>query len=155
MSEGLSGVMDSGSTAPRNFQNVVRQSFGSTITITTPTTAKHAGMAVAFTPQSRGRVQAMVYGRAKSLTVATNVTVDLRYGTGTAPTLNQAVTGSVAGIAQVLQEAITALTVCHQFMICDIIPSLTIGTAYWFDLTALCAAGNATFDSCYVALAEV
>ena len=69
-------------------------------------------------------------------TINDGATVQVRYGTGTAPTNGAALTGTQLGASQTF----TALVAAQKdgFSITGIATGLTIGTAYWID-----AAGNA------------
>lgn len=99
------------------------------------------GMAGAITPQVTGNVLVTVSGTfiASAALVDQGIIAQLYYGTGTAPGSNAAVTGTPVGAAVEwtnLVAATLAADVHVPFSISAVVPSLTIGAAYWLDVGA-------------------
>lgn len=103
-------------------------------TAITGTTEKMLGLAVAFTPRRTGRIIVRADGNITVSATAKLVTVQLKYGTGTAPANDAANTGTTAGIARTFTGLTGMLTV--PFSDAALIDNLTIGTAYWIDYNA-------------------
>lgn len=103
---------------------------------TVSTSAVMAGLAVAATPSTSGKLLVIISGVAGTQTGAVVCTVSARYGTGTAPTNGAAVTGTASpqGTVQCRAPA-AATTPATPFTLMFVVSGLTIGTAYWFDLT--------------------
>ena len=110
------------------------QSQPSDPTAITGITEKMLGLAIAFTPRRTGRVSVRAYGNITCDTTAKTTTVQIKYGTGTAPANDAADTGTAAGIARVFLALTGQLTV--PFADEALIDNLTIGTAYWIDYNA-------------------
>lgn len=113
-----------------------------TPTGTTSATAVMAGLGatLSLTPAKSTRVRLVISGQMSNSTINDGVTLDARYGTGTAPANGDAVTGTLAGIAQTA----TSLVALQRSGFClqAIITGLTIGTAYWFDFSELAVTGG-------------
>ena len=121
---------------------------------TTSATAVMMGIAGSITPLVTGRIFLIASGTMKNDTTADGVTIDLRYGTGSAPSNGNAVTGTLVGIAQTFTALTGSLT--NAFSIQGIITGLAVPgvnslgatgstTAVWLDLTALkISAGTAS-----------
>lgn len=103
-------------------------------TAITGTTEKMLGLGVAFTPRRTGRVLVITKGNITGNTTAKLTTVQLKYGTGTAPANDAANTGTAAGVVSTFTTLTGMLTV--PFADVALIDGLTIGTAYWFDYNA-------------------
>ena len=87
-------------------------------------------------------------------TINDGATVQIRYGTGTAPTNGAALTGTQLGASQTF----TALVAAQKdgFSITGIATGLTIGTAYWIDAAlAAVTAGTATITGVTVTASEL
>lgn len=107
---------------------------------TASATAVMMGLAGSFTPTRGTKVILMASGQMQNSVLGDGVTVDLRYGTGTAPTNGAAVTGTLAGIAQT--ETSTAAAQRSGFALLGKVTGLTPGTAYWFDISLLAITGG-------------
>jgi hypothetical protein len=104
-----------------------------------------AGLAGAITPVSTGRICVTISGSLSNDTAAAGngAAVQIRYGTGSAPANAAALAGTAVGgkVSSVLERA-TANDL-QPFSIQAIVTGLTIGTAYWLDLSlAAIVAGN-------------
>lgn len=108
-----------------------------------------------ITPQVTGRVLVMVMGDITQSNTATTGTVQLSYGTGTAPALNAAVTGTQIGG----QVFFTGLTGCltAPFALMAVVTGLAIptinsvgqttaGTPVWFDVAMKSSANSITIS---------
>ena len=109
---------------------------------TTSTTAVMMGLAGSLTPQVTGRVLLILSGDISNNTTADGVTVQLSYGTGTAPTNGAALTGTQIGGIVSFTALTGVLTVpfCVTALIIGLsVPSInslgatTASTAYWLD----------------------
>lgn len=107
---------------------------------TTSATAVMMGLAGTITPTKTGRVTFTISGQMANNTLNAGVTVDLRTGTGTAPTNGAAVTGTLRGVSQTA----TALIANERsgFSITFPVTGLTLGTAVWYDLSVLAVTGG-------------
>lgn len=99
------------------------------------------GAGVSITPTTTGRVQVTVSGVivSTSTVVDTGITFQMCHGTGTAPANGAAQTGTATGsVVEFTQpSAATAAGDVHvPFSTAWAISGLTVGTAYWIDLTA-------------------
>lgn len=114
---------------------------------TSNTSGLHAGLAVALTPQVTGRVNIRVCGNLSNSTgtAGNGCKVQIRYGTGSAPANAAALTGTAVGtVVSALLERATANDPLP-FALEAVVSGLTLGTAYWFDISeAAIAAGTGT-----------
>jgi len=121
------------------------QATSATPTGTTSATAVMMGLGALGTPASitpgvTGRVRLQISGQMANSTINDGVTVDLRYGTGTAPANGAAVTGTLGGISQTATSLVAAQR--SGFTIQAVVTGLTVGTAYWFDASVLAVTGG-------------
>lgn len=98
------------------------------------------GAVTVLTPNKSGKVLVVISGNAASSLANDGITIDARYGTGTAPINGAAVTGTRFSQARTV-TAVLANTDSYPFALNDIV-SLTPGTAYWFDLSVLAITGG-------------
>lgn len=107
---------------------------------TTSATAVMMGLAGSITPTRGTKIIFMASGQMSNNTVLDGETVDLRFGTGTAPVNGAAVTGTLVGIAQTA----TALVAADRsgFALMGKVTGLSVGTAYWFDVSLLAITGG-------------
>ena len=102
------------------------------------------GLAGSITPGASGRVLFMASGDDFNTNVAgQGFVVQLRYGTGTAPGNGATATGTAIGGPV---KGVTAIVSSPQqipLALQSMVPSLTPGTTYWFDL-GLSAIGGGT-----------
>lgn len=131
----------------------------STVTSAAPTgtasaTAVMMGLAGSITPRVTGTVLFTVSGQMANTTVNDGATVDLRTGTGAAPTNGTAVTGTQRGVSQTM----TSLTAAQRsgFSISFPVTGLTLGTAVWYDVSLLAVtAGTANVFGVTASAVEV
>lgn len=110
---------------------------------TTSATAVMMGLAGTITPTTGIRAHFAAMGQMANSVISDGATVQLRYGTGTAPTNGAAVTGTQVGAAQTMTSLVAAMR--SGFSIGGSVSGLAPGTAYWFDIAILAVtAGTAT-----------
>jgi hypothetical protein len=107
---------------------------------TTSTTAVMMSVGGAITPVLSTRIWVSVSGQMANSTAGDGVTIDIRYGTGTAPINGAAVSGTLVGIAQT-STSISALQKSG-FCVAAPVAGLTVGTAYWFDVSVMAVTGG-------------
>lgn len=121
---------------------------------TTSTTQVMAGLAVAFTPRSTGRMLVVVTMRGANSTAASGALAQIRFGTGTAPTNGAAATGTAVGAAT--HAISTAANEFNTIALTAIITGATVGTALWVDLgEAAVTSGTATLTNISVSIVEI
>ena len=120
---------------------------------TTSTTLVMAGYGQTFTPQKTGRVLIILLANVNNNTAGDGVQAVLSYGTGTPPAAGAAVTGlQTGGTAKVTSAAASA---SNEVVLVTILPGLTVGTTYWFDVAyAAITGGTATISIIYAAVIE-
>lgn len=92
-----------------------------------------AGLAIAFTPKTSGKVKVSCVGTLSNDTVGDGAVVKLAYGSGSAPGNGDTAQGTVFG--NVSPSVIsTAAGNPHSFALLGELDGLTAETAYWFDL---------------------
>lgn len=101
------------------------------------------GSTCTYTPRGSGNVLATATGVYNDSTAETGQ-IAARYGTGTAPANNAAVTGTRFGGATDPSIGPTGANRPSGFAFSGLITGLTRGTAYWFDLAVSHAAGSGT-----------
>lgn len=110
---------------------------------TTSATAVMMGVnsgASIITPTKTGRVVFTANCQMANNTVNDGVTVDLRTSTGTGPANAAAVTGTLRGLAQTKTSLVAADR--GAFGVSVVVTGLTIGQAYWADLSVLAVTGG-------------
>lgn len=107
---------------------------------TTSATSVMMGIAASITPTASTRLCITVSGQMANNTINDGVTVDLRYGTGSAPTNGAAVTGTLVGIAQT--NTVKTAAQVSGFAITGVATGLTVGTAYWIDVSVKAVTGG-------------
>ncbi len=108
----------------------------------TSTTGVMMGLAGSITPATTGRILFMITGDVGNTGNAITVTIQLYQGTGSAPANGAAITGSAVGGAQKFITAAAAQKV--PFGVCALVTGLTLGTAYWFDVSLASSSGAQT-----------
>ncbi len=99
---------------------------------TSNTTGLMMGLNVAFTPTTTGRVLVNLTGMLANNTIGDGASVQLRFGTGTAPINTAALTGTTVGV---LKNMIASTAAGKQGVaLSGIITGLTVGTAIWIDV---------------------
>ncbi|TCR67890.1 hypothetical protein [Rhizobium sp. BK376] len=102
------------------------------------------GLAGSVTPGASGRILFMASGDGfNTAAVGQGFIVQLRYGTGTAPANGSAAAGTPIGGAIKGVTAVVSSAQQIPFAVQALVPNLTPGTAYWFDL-GLAAIGGGT-----------
>jgi len=107
---------------------------------TTSATAVMMGLAGSITPTRGTKIIIMASGQMANSTINDGATVDLRFGTGGAPTNGAAVTGTLVGIAQTSTSLVAASK--SGFCVMGKVTGLSVGTAYWLDLSLLAVTGG-------------
>jgi len=108
----------------------------------------------AITPVLSTRIEVTISGQMGNTTLGDGATVQLRYGTGTAPVNGAAVTGTQAGISQ----TITSVTAGQGggFSITAIISGLTVGQVLWLDAAlAAVTGGSASISGVTICAEEI
>jgi hypothetical protein len=103
-------------------------------------TAKHLGLAAALTPVRSGNIFVMASG-SWSNTTATNLTVAMRFGTGTAPVAGAALVGT-AFPSGAINTCTAGGWISFGFQ--AILTGITVGTPYWFDIVYTNPTGTTT-----------
>lgn len=118
------------------------QSSPSDPTGTTSTVGVMMGLAGAITPRVTGKIFVVISGSISNDTATDGAQVQLRHGTGTAPTNAAALTGTTGGGLVKFTQALAGQE--QQFSSQYIVSGLTVGTAYWLDVgLAAITAGTA------------
>ncbi len=102
-----------------------------------------AGLKGSFTPTISGKVFVQMNFNASQSTAADGFTVSLTRGTGTAPNVNSAFTGTSFGASKDCANFNSA-NKKYPFSISAIATGLTLNVAYWFDLSIACMTGGTT-----------
>ncbi|NTJ65981.1 hypothetical protein G6M50_16995 [Agrobacterium rhizogenes] len=115
------------------------------------------GLAGTITPNASGRVLFMASGDGfNTNAVGQGFVVQLRYGPGAAPANGVSATGTALGGAV---NGITAIVSSPQqipFALQAMVPKLTVGTSYWFDLgLAAIGGGTATIENISLTATEM
>jgi hypothetical protein len=119
---------------------VVSQSTPANPTGTTDLTGKMMGLALAVTPELTGNVKLTITGSMSNDTINDGAAAQIRYGTGTAPANAAALTGTAAGAVKTFTSLVAADR--HGFMCVVYLTGLTLGTAYWVDLSLKAITGG-------------
>lgn len=98
------------------------------------------GGSATITPKNSTRLFIMATFQAANSTINDGITCDLRFGTGAAPTNGTAVTGTLVGISQTRTSLVAADR--GGMVLCGVATGLTLGTAYWLDVSALAVTGG-------------
>jgi hypothetical protein len=110
------------------------------------------GLAGSITPTLTGRLMITISGDISNNTGSDGGTVQIRYGTGSAPANADALTGNAIGT---LIRAIAG-TVTVPFSVQAVVTGLSVGTAYWLDLgLAAITGGTASIFDVSVTAIEI
>jgi hypothetical protein len=122
---------------------------------TTSTTGVMTGLAGSITPTVTGRVLVTISGDVFNATaIADGAKVQLRTGTGTAPTNGAALAGTACGGNLNYVASTTAGKV--PFSVTCVVTGLTLGTAVWLDLgLAAITGGTATIENVGISAHEI
>lgn len=123
----------------------ITTSAGSSPTGTASATPVMMGLAGSFTPTSTGRLLLIITGSDINSVAVDGTTVQLAFGTGTAPINGAAATGTTLGA---LQHNVYGANVNKANFLCAYIATgLTLNTTYWLDLqSARITAGTSTLS---------
>src|SRR6266851_3706818 len=114
---------------------------------TTSTTGLMMGLAGAITPAHSGNVLLIVSGTLTNGTTSDGASLQIRYGTGTAPT-GTAVGNNIADNNPVTSKI--------PFSVQAVVTGLTVGTAYWVDVgLAAVTGGTASLATVSVSALEL
>jgi hypothetical protein len=101
------------------------------------------GSTCKVTPATSGRIQLVFDGVINNSTAAGDgATITFRYGTGTAPINGAAASGTVTGATPQFLTSTTAAK--YPFGFTRLVTGLTVGTAYWFDMSLLRSVSSTT-----------
>ena len=121
---------------------------------TTSTTGVMMGLAGSITTRT-GRAVVIVTGTIADSIANDGGQVQIRYGTGTAPTNGAALTGTAVGSLQQFTAGATAAAK-GGFAVAAVVTGLTGGTAYWLDLSlAAITGGTATITGVSIAAFDI
>lgn len=121
---------------------------------TTNTSGLMMGLAQLFTPGFSTRIKVDIVGMMANSTINDGATVQIRYGTGSAPANAAALTGTAIGAAQSFTSLVAAGK--SGFCLTAIITGLTLATQYWLDVSlAAITGGTATITNITVTAHEV
>lgn len=149
----------SGATIGKTLARVVgsnvtsAQSTPSDPTGTTSATQVMMGLAGSITPTTSGKIMVVISGGINNSNGNTASTIQIRYGTGSAPTNGAAATGTTAGAAHITSNASGGVS--QSFSVNAIVSSLTPATAYWLDLGVATAAGTASIKTISISAYEI
>lgn len=113
--------------------NANAQSSPSNPTGTTSAVGVMMGLAGSVTPNTSGQVMIIVSGDIANSNALGGCKVQIRYGTGTAPTNGASLVGTTLGGNVVLTSAIGAND-AFPFSVQGVATGLTVATAYWIDI---------------------
>lgn len=133
----------------------IGQSLTNQTTQAQPTNAANVGAAVMMgygvtgasggcriTPTYSGRVDVRIIGSAQNSISAATDSITARFGTGAAPAYSASSTGT--SIGPTITAAVAGTVLNLPFSAGGVVPGLTPGTLYWFDLFVSPSSGNAT-----------
>lgn len=107
---------------------------------TTSLTGVMMGLGAALTPGTSSQVSVLVTGQMQNTTLNDGVTVQVAYGTGSAPANGAAPTGTLVGSVQSFTEVVVGLS--SGFAVGALVTGLIPGTAYWFDVQVAAVTGG-------------
>ena len=113
-----------------------------------------AGVALSFTPTKSGKVLILMIGDVSHDTATGTGIVSVRYGTGSAPATNAALTGTVGGTSINFSRP-TGTVFKVPFTVGGYVTGLTINTAYWLDLGLTAGGGTATVADAIINVVEL
>ena len=132
---------------------VVAQSTPANPTGTTNTTGLMMGLAGTITPVRSGAIMIVISGDCTDDTISDGAAIQIRYGTGTAPTNGAALTGTAVGAKVRSNDA--AASGLTPFSLNAIVTGLTLSTAYWIDVSlAAITAGTASINDVSISAFE-
>lgn len=134
---------------------IVYQATPADPTGTTDATGKMMGLAGSITPQATTRICLTISGDILNATaIGDGASVQLRYGTGSAPANGDALTGTAVGGK--VQYVASTTAGKSPFSLTSIITGLTATTAYWLDVgVAAITGGAAAIENVTIAAFEL
>ena len=105
------------------------------------TTGVMMGLAVTYAPSRSGVVNVRIKGGMTNNTAGDGAAARLYYGTVPAPANGAALTGTQKGAVSQIDYFPTA-SKYFPFKIDTVVPGLTLGTQYWFDIALLAVTGG-------------
>lgn len=104
---------------------------------TTSATGVMMGLAASITPVVTGRLMIAISGTIDNNTLGDGAQVQIRYGTGTAPTNGASLTGTTAGglVKQINASLALLVPGAGPFALNAIVTGLTLSTAVWIDVS--------------------
>jgi hypothetical protein len=121
---------------------------------TSSATAVMMGLGVAITPNVSGDLHISVVGDIGSTSTASDTTIQIRAGTGTAPANGAALTGSAVGSAVQWVTSNGALGDRIPFSLSGLLTGASVGVAYWVDIALSSSIGTATLKNLSVVIRE-
>lgn len=125
---------------------------------TTSGTGVMMGLAGTITPTKSGKLLILVSGDTDNNTLGAGTLVQIRYGTGTAPSNGAALTGTAVGglVRNTNPNLLGLLPGVSSFSLNAAPSGLTLGTAYWIDISlARVTSGTARARDISISLAEL
>jgi hypothetical protein len=112
------------------------------------TSARMAGVAATFTPSATGNMLLVMTGNITTFAGGGSGSVQMHWGTGTAPANGAAATGTAVGSLQTVQPIGATHTELAPFTCESYVGGFTVGTTYWVD-------GEVTFSATGAQLTNV
>lgn len=125
---------------------------------TTSSTGLMMGLNASITPNKSGCIGMFIQGSVANTLLGNGAIIQMRYGTGTAPTNGAALTGTTIGAQSVMANPSLTLLVpgIGTFGCNGVVTGLTLGTTYWVDVSlARLTGGTATITNVSVTLFEL
>lgn len=119
---------------------------------TTSTVGVMMGLAGSITPTRTGKLLIIIGGHALNTNGGDLAKMQIRYGTGTAPSNGAALTGTAAG-SQISAAQVTGSA--NAFSLNAIVSSLSISTAYWIDISLAASANTASVQNISISVVEI
>lgn len=137
--------------------NATTQSTPTNPTGTTSTTGVMMGISGSITPTKSGTILVIVSGVTDNSNNSDGCSIQIRTGTGTAPTNGAALTGTAQGSKlQAVNTSSGSSTLQVPFTCCAVVSGLTVGTAIWIDTSlAAITAGTATILNISISAIEI
>lgn len=121
---------------------------------TASTTGLMMGLTGTITPTLTGRILIMISGDVQNNTISDGAKMQIRYGTGTAPTNGAALTGTAVGGLVNFLAAAAAQRV--PIALQAVVTGLSIATAYWIDVgLAAVTGGTAAVKNVSISVVEI
>jgi len=140
------------STAPASSSGATAQSTPADPTGTGSPTQVMMGLAGSITPVKSGKVLVVISGALNHSAGGTQTTIQIRYGTGSAPANGAAATGTTAGAALVTANANGGTP--QSFVVNAVLSGLTLSTAHWLDLGLATAGPTASLKTISISALE-